>query len=179
MLELVVSNPRPSVTFRIPPPPIPPRYEVIPATFAHLRAMEADMRAADRCEIAGLGVGVKKALWRGFRNSPICRVALIDGNVAAIWGVCIGMQVGSLLGSQGMPWLHTTADVEKIPLSFVKVAKTELAAMIALYPRLESYVAAEYVQAIKFLRILGFAVDEPAAVGVNGARYSRFHLGCV
>ena len=183
MLELIVSNDRPAVS-RLPAlaKPVavayPSRYQIVPAEVPHLRALEADMREADRSEIAGLGVTVRTALWKAYRNSPICRTAIIDGQVAAMWGVCVGLRGGiSLLGREGVPWLHTTAAVEKLPVSFVKAGKAELAAMVALYPRLESFVAAEYVAAIRFLRILGFEIDPAMPVGAHGEMYHRFHLG--
>jgi hypothetical protein len=180
MLQLVVSNDRP---LRYPLPvqakKLPPCIKIVPAELPHLRAMEADMRDADRLEVTGLGVSVRKALWRAYRNSPVCKTAFVDGTVAAMWGVCVGMRGGvSLLGATGIPWLHTTAAVEKVPVSFARIGKAELAAMLALYPRLENFVAAEYVGAIRFLTLLGFTIDEAKAVGVDGARYHRFHLGC-
>jgi hypothetical protein len=183
MLELVINNPRKPIDFRPPAviakPIVSTRIEIVPTTYGHLRTMESDMRPADLCEIAGLGVTVRKALWQAYRRSPICKTAIVDGSVAAVWGVCVGLRGGAgLLGNAGVPWLHTTAAVEKMPVSFIKIAKTELAAIVALYPRLESYVAAEYVGAVGLLKLLGFSVDEALPVGANGALYRRFHLGC-
>jgi hypothetical protein len=153
--------------------------EIVATTPAHLRAIEVAMREADRAEIEGCGVSVKKALWRGLRLSPLCRTALIDGAVAAVWGICAGGRNGvSLLGRTAVPWLHTTPAVERMPLAAVRVARSEIRAMQALWPRLENYVAADYAQAVKFLRLLGFTVEAPAPVGVAGALFCRFHLGC-
>lgn len=178
MIELVVDNDR---SARPPTPAAPAvsraRIEIVPTALPYLRAMESDMRPADRCEIAGLGVTVRKALWRAYRNSPVCKTALVDGQVAAMWGVCVGLHAAYLPNGAKVPWLHTTSMVEKLPVSFVKIAKTELAAMIALYPRLESYVAAEYAGAIGLLKLLGFTIDAPAPVGANGEIYCRFWVG--
>lgn len=176
MLELVVSNNRPLKFPQprpVPAPLRPSRIEIVPAELPHLRAMESNMRPADRCEIAGLGVTVRRALWKAYRNSPVCKTALVDGEVAALWGVCVGLQSGTAK----VPWLHTATAIEKIPVSFVKLAKTELAAMIALYPKLESYVAAEYVGAIGLLKLLGFTIEPAAPVGAKGEMYSRFWVG--
>jgi hypothetical protein len=43
--------------------------------------------------------------------------------------------------------------------------------------RLESFVAADYLQAVKLLRLLGFTVERPTPIGVNGSLFSRFHVG--
>jgi hypothetical protein len=143
----------------------------------HVYALAANLRPADEAEILGSGHGVKRSLWRAYRISISCKTAIIDGEVAAMWGLCLNMRPGlSLLSDLGVPWLHTAAAVERLPLSFVKVAKVELAAMRALRPRLENHVAASYAQAIKFLRMIGFTIEAPAA-GATGMPCCRFHLG--
>ena len=153
------------------------RYTIEPATARHVYELAARLRQADIAEILGSGNSVKRSLWRAYRNSIMCKAAIIDGEVAAMWGLCLSMRPGlSLLSDLGVPWLHTSAAVERLPLSFVKVAKAELAALKALRPRLENHVAASYAQAIKFLRLIGFTVETPAA-GVTGVEYCRFHLG--
>jgi hypothetical protein len=43
--------------------------------------------------------------------------------------------------------------------------------------RLESFVAADYVQAIKFLHLLGSTVTKPAPNGVAAGPFCRFHMG--
>ncbi len=67
--------------------------------------------------------------------------------------------------------------IENIPVAFVRVAKRELSAMRHLRPKLESFVAFDYQQAVKFLLMLGFTVDKPEPLGLNGALYCRFHVG--
>ena len=144
-------------------------YQIEPATVRHVYDLAANLRLADESEILGSGNGVKRSLWRAYRNSVLCKSAVIDGEVAAMWGLCLNMRPGlSLLSDLGVPWLHTTAAGERLPVSFVKVAKAELAAMKALRPRLENHVAASYAQAIKFLRLIGFTVEAPAA-GATGS----------
>jgi hypothetical protein len=153
------------------------RYTVEPATPEHVYDLAANLRPADEAEILGSGNSVKRSLWRAYRNSVMCKSAVIDGRVAAMWGLCLNMRPGlSLLSDLGVPWLHTTAAVEHLPVSFVKVAKAELAAMKTLRSRLENHVTADYAQAIKFLRLIGFTVEAPAA-GATGVMYCRFHLG--
>lgn len=83
----------------------------------------------------------------------------------------------SFLSDLGMTWLLTTPEVEKMPLAFVREAKGEVAAMLALKPRLENFVAVNYASAIKLLKLLGFKLDEPVPLGKSGELFSRFHLG--
>jgi hypothetical protein len=153
-------------------------YTIEPTTIPHIYELAETLRDQDRSEILNLGFGVKKALWRAYRNSIMCKTALVADKVAAVWGLGIGLRAGvSPLSDLGVPWLHTSAAIERVPVSFVRVAKAELAAMRKLRPRLESFVAADYAQAIKFLRLLGFAVENSEPIGLNGARYCRFHMG--
>jgi hypothetical protein len=157
---------------------ITPNYAIVPCEIKHVYALAKTMREADKREIENLGFGVKKALYRAFRNSVLCRAALIHGEPIAIWGLAVALrQDVSPLSDLGVPWLHTSPLVEKIPVAFVKVAKRELAAMRHLRPKLESFVAADYKEAVKFLKILGFAIDKAEPLGLNGSLYCRFHMG--
>jgi hypothetical protein len=153
-------------------------YAIVPCQIEHVYALARTMRDADRREIENLGFGVKKALYRAFRNSVMCKAALIHGEVAAVWGLAVALRENvSPLSDLGVPWLHTSALVEQVPFSFVRVGKRELAAMRQLRPKLESFVAADYKEAIKFLKILGFTVDKAEPLGLNGSLYCRFHMG--
>ena len=107
----------------------------------------------------------------------MCRAALLDAKVAAIWGLGVGLRVGvSPLSDLGVPWLHTSVAIEALPIAMFKIAKAEVAAMRCAIT-IESYVAADYTNAIKLIRMLGFTVEEPEPVGLGGAFYCRFHVG--
>lgn len=152
--------------------------EIVPATVEHVYELAETLRDADRREILNLGINVKKALWRAFRNSIMCRTALLDAKVAAIWGLGVGLHAGvSPLSDLGAPWLLTSAAVEALPIAMVKLAKLELAVMRRARSRLEIFVAADYPQAIKLARLLDFAVEQPEPVGLGGALYCRCHIG--
>jgi hypothetical protein len=158
--------------------PAPAAYTIVPAEISHVYALAKVLRPRDAKEIADVGISPKKALYRAFRNSVMCKTAFIGDDIAAMWGLCVGLRPGvSPLSDLGVPWLHTSGAVERIPVSFVKVAKAELALMRASRRRLESFVAADYPQAVKLLRVLGFTVERPEPIGVKGARFCRFHIG--
>lgn len=153
-------------------------YWIVPGTRDHLMELWHNMRSGDRKEVEASGRTGKKVLWRTFRNSIMCKTALIDGKVAAMWGLCAGLRDDvSLLSRLGVPWLLTTPIVESLPVTFVKVGRAEVAAMRALCPELESHVAAEYTQAIGMLKLMGFSVDKAEPIGKNGVMFCRFHLG--
>jgi hypothetical protein len=154
-------------------------YAIVPASVEHLHALASHLRAQDEAEILGLGVSVKKALWRAYRNSVLCKAALVDGEVAAVWGLCLGLRPGvNLLSDTGVPWLHTSYALERMPIAFIKEARREVAAMRAVRPRLENHVLTSYASAIRFIKMMGFTVDPPEFTGVKGILYCRFHMGC-
>jgi len=153
------------------------RHAVVPATAEHVGMLAANLRAQDLAEIAGTGSTVKRSLWRGYRNSILVETAFVDGEVAAMWGLCCGYVPGlSLLSDVGRPWLLTTAAVERVPVTTVREARRAVERMLMVKPVLENYVLASYDQAVRMLRMIGFTIDPPQPVGRDGEPYSRFHM---
>lgn len=154
------------------------RVEIVAAEIEHVYLLADVLRPGDAAELAGSGHSARKSLYRGYRNSILCRTAFVDGDIAAMWGLAVGLRPGvSPLSDLAVPWLLTSAAAARVPLSFLRVAKRELALMRQHRRRLESFVAADYAQAVKLLRVLGFTVERPAPIGVGGALFSRFHIG--
>ena len=152
------------------------RYSVVPATPEHVYDLAANLRPADEAEILGSGHGVKRSLWRGYRNSVLCETAIVDAKVAAMWGLTVGFVPGlSLLGNTGRPWLLTSPLVEQVPFAVVREAKRAVMRMLAVKPLLENYVLASYEKAVRLVRLVGFTVDDPI-VNQQGIAYHRFHM---
>lgn len=146
--------------------------DIVPATEAHARELIRRLRPRDRGEIlaAGLrpGVGVMVS-WRG---AVVRKAALVDGEVAALWGVS-----GVLLGPVGMPWLLTGTPCEKVsPLRFARIYRAEAHEMLRLFFRLENFVDASYTAAVRTLALAGFWLDDPAPYGRRGALFRRFEM---
>lgn len=143
-----------------------------PAVIADVYAIAAHMRAADAAEATVLGKDPRRALRTSFRSSLTpCKVALIDGKPAAIWGLG-----GDVISEQGAPWLVTTPAVERVPVSFLRIGRAELVLMLEVKPRLENYVAADYAKAVRFLQVLGFNLDAPVPLGPKRALFQRFWI---
>lgn len=144
---------------------------IVPAAIAHVYLLAANMRAADRAEAVGLGADPKRALRLSFRQALMRRTAFVDGAIAAMWGLA-----GDCLSDVGYPWLVTSAAIERLPLTFVREGRRQLAAMLRLKPILENVVAADYAGAVRFLEILGFTLEEPIAMGPAGLPYRKFWI---
>ena len=148
-----------------------PRHLIVPADLAHVYALARAMRAADAAEATALGLDPVRALRASYRMSLFARTAFFDGAIAAMWGLN-----GDVLSDNGRPWLVTAAAIERLPVTFVREAKATVAAMLSLKGTLENYVAADYGRAVRFLEVIGFALDPPAPFGPHGALFRRFHL---
>ncbi len=146
-------------------------YEIRAATLADIRALANAARPMDRAEVEGWGLCWRHTLQFLYRDSTIKRVALVDGEVAAIWGV-----QGPIVGDDGSPWLFTTPAVERARLAFFRETKREIEAMLVTHRRLRAYTLASYERSIRFFHALGFSFGDPEPVGVNGTAYRLMTL---
>lgn len=149
-----------------------PRWKIVECEPAHLRQLAQNLRPEDAEEVRALGQpSAMRMLYRAWRLSVIRRTALVDGEVAACWGV-----LGSMMGGEGTPWLLTTPAIERVPVAFAREGRREAAEMLAAYPRLVNYVHAPYRRAIGFLKIVGFSIDEAEPILPTGEYFHRFWM---
>ena len=91
---------------------------VRPSVVADVYRLAASLRDSNRDEIVDLGLDPRVALRANFRMAMLRRTYLVDGEVAAMTGLC-----GSLLGDIGFPYLMTAPPVERVPVAFLKLAR--------------------------------------------------------
>lgn len=133
----------------------------------HLREMATAMME-DSKEVAKLtGISPLKLLWISYRKSIICHTALINGKVAAIWGV-----YGVLFADTGEPWLIVAPMVEDYPFRTAFIYKKELQKMQEFFPILQEFVPATNEKSIRLLQLMGFRVDKNRIM-VGGVEYFR------
>jgi hypothetical protein len=138
---------------------------------ADVYALAAHLRPDDAAEVAGLGLDPRIGIRRSFRNAILRRTAFVDGEIAAMWGLC-----GALLSDVGYPYLMTTAAVEHVPIGMVKQARKAVNDMLLLRRRLEGHVAASYSGACGMLELIGFSLGEPHPMGPHGAMFRTFSI---
>lgn len=149
---------------------VPVRVEIMEATAEHVRRLAPRLRAADALELTSMGERPLACLWHSWRGSLLRRTAFVDGEIAAMWGVH-----GDLTGMVGIPWLLTAPEVERVPVTMVKLCRRDLKAMLEIYPVLQNCVLASYAGAVRLIEILGFKLDDP--VLINGVAFRRFSMG--
>lgn len=145
--------------------------EIVESTLTHVRELRKSLREGDKQEVLAIGSNPDKAVYYSYKNSVYRRTALVNGKVAAMWGVG-----GTPLGNLGRPYLLTSTVSEEVsPLAFARVYISEVRKMQRLFPILENFVDAYYHGAIRMLRISGFTVDKPKIFGPGEALFRRFY----
>lgn len=147
------------------------RCMVRPSVAADVYEMAANLRRGDRAEIEGLGGEPRLALRRTYRNGILRKTYLVDGELAAMSGLC-----GPMLADIGQPYLVTTPAAERVPVTFVKAAREAVTEMLVHRLRLEGHVAADYTGACRLLELLGFTLGKPEPFGPTGVLFRTFTL---
>lgn len=146
--------------------------EIQESTPAHVQELAENIRPGDRQEIEAYGFPTNKALWRSYKGSILRRTALIDGRVAAMWGVG-----GVPLGDVGQPYLMTSHLAETVsPLQFARIYQEEVLNMLSVFPKLVNWCDAGYHKAKRLLDIVGFTIGEPEPIGPKGALFCKFEI---
>lgn len=145
--------------------------DIIPSTSAHVRELCLSLREKDKQEARAAGLVPHKALFYSYKNAFLRRSCLIDGRVAAMWGV-----VGSPLGILGQPYLVTGSLSETIsPLVFSRIYIREVLVMKKYFSVLENYVDADYTEAVRLLEIAGFSLSDIITTK-HGFRFRKFSM---
>ena len=120
-----------------------------------LREMAEAMTADSKDVAERLGFTPLKALWKSYRNSLYCKTGLIDGKIAAIWGIS-----GTMLAETGRPWLILSPEVNKNPIRVSFIYRKELNNMLKLFPVLEEWCPADNEPSIRMLELMGFKINK-------------------
>lgn len=144
---------------------------ILPAEPRHIEALATRLRDGDAAELQCAGLLPTRALWRSWRGSLISRVALVDGEIAAAWGMG-----GSPFGRIGRPWLLTAPPVERAKIAFLRESRHEVALMLAVCPELRGVVDAAYGRAVRFLGALGFTLGPEFPYGPHEAPFREYRI---
>lgn len=147
---------------------------LIPPTPEHVDLVAAGMRQADRDEIwASHRWSPHRALEDGVRNSTYSWAAEIDGEVVCLFGVA----PRSILTGTGTPWMLGTGGVVRHGRKFLADCRECLDEAQSVYPTLVNYVDDRNTVSKRWLRWMGFKLDDPEPYGVEKLPFRRFELG--
>lgn len=144
--------------------------QIVNSTLNHVKELSESIRQKDQEEAIALGLKPHRALFFSYKHAVLRRSCLVDGKVAAMWGVC-----GTPLGMRGQPYLITGEVSNTVsPIRFAKIYLKEVENMKSLFPVLENYVHSSYEGAVGMLRLAGFKLDEP--IDIKGSKFQRFSM---
>ena len=130
-------------------------YEIVPCRLNHLREIARTMRPEDREEIELTGLHPRHLLHDLWRRSLDPKAALIEGEVAAVWG-----DAAPLLSRDGSMWLFTAPIIAKVPLAYFREARRDIRQRLQIRDTLYAHVACSYERSLRFFEMLGFTVGE-------------------
>lgn len=138
----------------------------IPAKIEHVSGLAAVLREADRNECEALGQTPRRVLRNAVQTSIEAWTAVEDEWPIAMWGLS---PVGSMLSGVGCAWLLTGQAVDLHRKLFLRETKAWIEdRALQTFPRLVNMVDARHVAALRWLRWLGFVVNDPVPYGRLG-----------
>jgi hypothetical protein len=153
---------------------VTPRYEVVPATESHARALGVAMRESDCLEVwAGSRHLPVEAALQSVKASDAAWALLIEDEVAVLFGVA----PADMIAGVGVVWALTADAVDKHPRIWHRVAKEVLPYFLTQYPVLINMVHASNTRSLRWLKKMGFKVaPSPIHAGPVGEPFHPIML---
>ncbi len=149
------------------------KYEIVPATREHVEELAAKMRQEDVDEVwAFAHLTPLEAVQMSFDGTLDAQAGLADGELVCIFGVVRD----SILSETGYPWLLCTPLVKKHAMAFLRRTKDYMTSMRQKFWILENYGDARNVEALRWMKWLGFDVLEAQPFGVEKLPFHKFEM---
>jgi hypothetical protein len=143
------------------------------AVIEDAQELYANMRQNDLDECNALGPhDIQRSIERSIRSSTLCWSLIIDGKLAAVFGV----GVISVLTGIGSPWLLGTSVLDRHPRVLVRNTAPYIGAILRAFPHLINFVHARNTRSVHWLRRLGFTLHPPEPYGELGELFHRFEM---
>ena len=132
-----------------------------------------NMRKHDVQEVnAATRMGVRNAVETSVNLSTYAKTGLVNDELVCMWGVC----PISLISSSGSPWMLGTDLIEKKQRIFLRRSKPWLEDIKKDYKTLENHVDERNTLSVRWLKWLGFEMNEAEPYGVNGELFHKFTM---
>lgn len=139
--------------------------------------LRAGLRLRDREEVtAALGMtDLRKLLDEGVRDSYDAGAARgADGKLWCIFGA---VPYGSALTDTAILWALSTDEMERHAGALTRATKRYIDHVRGRYPKLVNFVDVRNTASVRWLKRLGFTMEEPKPYGVEQRPFHRFHIG--
>jgi len=148
-------------------------YELVSAKARHAVDMAPRMRQVDVDEAwAAAHYKPLKALMVSCLVSRDPMAFLADGKTMWMFGV--GQR--SPFSSIGRPWMLAADGLEGHSRVFLRMSVNYVKEIVTWYDRLENHVDARNKNTVKWLKWLGYVVEEPEPFGAEGLPFHFFHM---
>lgn len=132
-----------------------------------------DMRQADVNEVwASNHQTPIEALTDGWEISDYSVIVTVNNEPC----VMIGLAIRDILSGSGVIWMLGTEGALKYKRQFLKQVPVIIEEMLTICPNLFNYVHVKNKISIKWLKWIGFTLDEPLPHGYDGELFQKFHL---
>ena len=150
--------------------------EFVKPTIDMIKIIAQDMRRSDVVEVmSSHGYTPLQALSYSVEQSDYSTMAIDDGVPISIFGVA----VSNITTGLGHPWLLSSNQLFNYKEDLFKIGPVVINDMIAVCPRLINHVHYENKTSIKWLKSLGFIIEDPEPYGVKGDPFHKFHMGVI
>ena len=145
-------------------------FSVVEADINHIQYLQDNLRNTDVRECLIHGATPFRALMVGIREDQAeTYTALVNGKPAFMFGtVPIYEQMIANI------WMLGTYELEKYPITFMKLSKYVIDYFQKKFYQLENVVPADHIKTLNYLDFLGFhIIDQPLMI--NGFKVLRFY----
>ena len=137
----------------------------------HITQVCFSIRVSDALELMGVsGLLPHQVMLAGEQN-------LLGGRAITYKGVAIavfGLSASSTFSDEVYPWLIASNQVYAHRLSFLRTVKKLFKFYRGRYKEFVNYVDARNTESIKWLKWMGFKIEEPEPYGPYGLLYHKF-----
>lgn len=142
-------------------------------TVEMVEAIAADMRQADVDEVWASNHHTPiESLMKGWDQSDYVSVAVNDKDEPL---VMFGLVKRDVLSGYGIIWLLGTNNAMNHRREFLTKTPVIIDQMMTICPRLCNMVHDKNKESIRWLKWLGFTIDDPVPHGPHGELFHRFH----
>lgn len=113
-----------------------------------------------------------QSLKAGFERGDQCWTIVFDGEPIGMFGV----GRATLMSDRGIPWLLATDKLVEIQVIFLKSCKKHVQNMKIGYNILENYVSIHNKTSLRWLKWLGFTIEDKTTTLITGAEFKRFYM---
>lgn len=132
------------------------------------------IRASDRKEIYYLAALTPlQAIKTTAAVSEIAWTAKLDGRPILAFGVCRKTALSDI----GMPWALGTDEADRQVSAYARHSRTFFDGVSRAFPVMENYALAENKRTLRWLKWMGFDMEDPAPYGCFGVPFVRFGKG--